>query len=337
MLEKEPKDWRELLAWITSDPVALQRIVQELGVRDITIKRWIEGPSKPRSQNLRRLVTAIPEHRERFLDFFAEEYKDVSDFSPEEVLQEIPSRFYTQIFQMRSMVGPAQRYWSIVNAVINQALTQLDSEGLGMAITVVRCMNSRQHASKIWSLRQSIGKATPPWPGNLEQKAMFLAAESLAGYVVSTCRPSEVQSYKDDNAVLLGHQFDMEQSATAYPILYAGRIAGCLLLSSVKPYYFHSTTRLNLIDDFAHLIALAFDPTDFVEPSQIELRMMPPHAEQKIYFSTFRQRLTNVRLRQDTGNANKDAESIVWEELEEEILQQQQKNHRKMFNASSAK
>jgi hypothetical protein len=120
MFEKEPKDWRELLSWITNDSAGMQRVIQELGVRDITIRRWIKGESEPRPQNLRRLVSALPEYRERLLELFSEAFEDFSEFSFNEAsYQEIPAKFYMQIFQMRGTISPTQRYWSIANAVIS--------------------------------------------------------------------------------------------------------------------------------------------------------------------------------------------------------------------------
>ena len=326
MFEKEPENWRELLGWVTGDPAGMQRIVQELGVREITVRRWIRGESEPRPQNIRRLLSALPEYRERLLEFFSAELEEFSEISLDDSHQEIPSKFYTQIFQMRGSIGQTQRYWSIANAIISQALSQMDPENLGLAITVVKCMVSRDPQKKILSLRESVGQATSPWPGNLEQKAMFLGAESLAGYVVSTCHGSEVQNYKEDEDALPGHQFQLEQSAAAYPILYAGRIAGCLLVSSIEPYYFLPPVRLNLVADYAHLMALAFAPEEFIDPARIELRLMPPHSEQKPYFDTFRKRLTEARIKLYEQKLDIDAEQYVWEQIESELLKRQQYN-----------
>jgi hypothetical protein len=326
MFEKEPKDWRELLGWITGDQAGMQRVVQELGVREITIRRWVRGESEPRPQNIRRLLSALPEYRERLLELFSEEFENFSELSLDASQQEIPSKFYMQIFQMRGSISRTQRYWSIANTIISHALGQLDPEGLGLAITVVKCMVPRDPKRKIFSLRESVGQATSPWPGNLEQKAMFLGAESLAGYVVSTCHGFEVQNYKGDEEALPGHQFPLEQSAAAYPILYAGRVAGCLLVSSIEPYYFLPQPRLNLIADYAHLMALAFAPEDFIDPSRIELRLMPPHSEQKPYFDTFRMRLTEARIKLYEQKLDIDAEQYVWEQIESELLRHQQQN-----------
>ncbi len=120
----------------------------------------------------------------------------------------------------------------------------------------------------------------------------------------------------------MGHQFELEQSAAAYPILSAGRIAGCLLVSSTEPFYFLPPARLNLVADYAHLISLAFAPEDFIEPSRIELRIMPLHREQKEHFGNFRKRLTDARLKlYEEKRFDVDAEHYVWEEIEDELLQ----------------
>lgn len=319
MFEKEPENWRELLGQITSDPAEMQRIIQALGVRDITIRRWVKGESEPRPHNLHRLIHALPEYREDFVSFFSSEFEDFSEQSFDEALQEVSPRFYKQIFQMRSTVSRSQRYWTLSNTIISQALFQLDPENLGTAIWVVRCMPPDKQG-KILSLRQSVGQGNAHWPGNLEQRAMFLGAESLAGYVLENCRPAEVQDYKNDPAALLGNQLDREASAIAHPILYAGRIAGCLLFSSAEASFFAPPTRQNLVSDYAHLIALAFDIEDFVDPQQIELRIMPPHSEQKLYFANFSKRLADARTKLYEMKSNRDAELYVWEEIEKEIL-----------------
>lgn len=330
MFEREAKDWRELLAWIANDPAVTQRIIQDLGVRDITIRRWVRGESVPRPQNIRRLLGALPEYRERFIELFAEATGDFPEFTLEEpVQQEIPAKFYTQIFQMRGAISQSQSFWKLTNDIIEQALVQLDPENLGMAITVVKCMTSKHyHPGQIFSLQEVVGLGTAPWLGNMEQKALFLGVESLAGYAVATCHPAEVQSYKDDPEALPGHQFELEHSAVAHPILYAGRIAGCLLLSSTEPYYFLSPARQSLVADYTQLISLAFNQQDFLDPACIELRLMPLHRDQKTYFKDFRQRLIKARLKLYNQDDVDDAEHFVWEEIEAEILGLNQPDNR---------
>jgi hypothetical protein len=77
---------------------------------------------------------------------------------------------------------------------------------------------------------------------------------------------------------------------------------------------------MQLITDYAQLIALAFDLGDFYHPSAIELQVMPSHHEQRLYFEDFRQRLKDARIYLSKYDKEMDAEQFVWEELEEEIL-----------------
>src|SRR5205807_289265 len=107
-------------------------------------------------------------------------------------------------------------------------------------------------------------------------------------------------------------------------ILYAGRIAGCLLVSSTQHSYFTVPSRSSLIEQYANLLALAFEPREFYEPDQIELRVMPDQEIQKEHFANFRQRVANTMLeaaRDRRPVSSVLAEEMVWQELEDELLQ----------------
>jgi len=317
-IQPEPQDWRELLGKIISDPAEKQRIAQELGVRTITLTRWVSRESDPRPQNLRRLLNVLPEHRELLLELISEEFEDFSAGVLEDSSKDIPSEFYTRVFSARASINESLRFWSICTLILQQALGQLDPDRLGMAITVVRCMPPF-NGGKIRCLRESVGQGTPPWSGDLEQQGMLLGAESLAGYVVTTCRPAAIQNIPQDRSPLPAHQAAFEVSAAAHPILFTGRLAGCLLISSTQPNYFLSPARLSLIQSYADLVALAFESEDFYESQDIELQMMPSHEVQKNYFANFRQRVTQVMKEHPAHNLQ--AEQMVWQQLEEELLQ----------------
>ena len=319
-MQQEPGDWHELLGMIISNVQERQRIAQELGVRAITLSRWVRGESEPRPQNLRHLLSVLqPDHRDLLLEMLGEEIKESRDVT-DDTSREIPSEFYSRVLSARATTNETLRYWSISSLILQQALGQLDPDRLGLAITVVRCMRSTGE-KKVRSLRESVGKGTAPWTGDLEQRGMFLGAESLAGYVVTTCRPAQLQNIQKDGLTLPAHQVEYEVSAAAHPILYTGRIAGCVLISSTQPDYFVSSARNTLIGYYANLLALAIEPEEFYDPQDIELMIMPPHTLQKEYFANFRQRVTQA-LRQKSMN-NLQAEQYVWEQLEEELLQVQ--------------
>jgi len=327
MQQPEYETWRDLLKNIISDPREKQRISELLGVREITLARWINQESAPRPQNLRNLLSALPEYRERFLDLIREEegFEEFTHAILDNPLQEIPPEFYTRIFAARGSTTENMRFWSISNLILQQAIGQLDPERHGMAINVVRCMVPSDSDKKVHSLRESVGIGTPPWAGNLEQKAMFLGAESLCGFVVTVCRPAANQNVDDPQNLIPAHKVDYEKSAAVHPILFAGRIAGCLLVSSTQHNYFLSLSRLALIEQYANLLALAFEPDDFYDPGAIELRMMPDQQIQKRYFADFRIRVATTMIdaaRNKRPVNNIQAEEMVWQELENELLRE---------------
>src|SRR5436305_9448643 len=76
---QEARTWRELLANIIRDGKEKQRLIEELGINSITLTRWVNGDSDPRPQNLRRLISVLPEYREQLRILL----KEVTDFSEE--------------------------------------------------------------------------------------------------------------------------------------------------------------------------------------------------------------------------------------------------------------
>src|SRR6266576_829571 len=100
---------------------------------------------------------------------------------------------------------------------------------------------------------------------------------------------------------------------------------GAVYCSLAHYKIFFSQSRLTLIENYANLLALAFEPEEFFEPQDIELRVMPNQEEQKKHFADFRQRVANTMIegaRNKRPVNNLQAEQIVWQQLEEELLQQ---------------
>lgn len=321
----ELKTWRELLARIISDTHEKQRIAGELGISHVTLSRWAHEDVNPRVHNMRHLLNVVPHYRDEFLDLLRSEdgFEDLINAKGDESEKEVPASFYISVFNARASTVESMHFWSIGTLILRQAINQLDPDRLGMAITIVRCMPPSPGSDKVRSLRESVGVGTSPWAGDLEQQALFLAAESLAGYTVSLCRPSANQNISEESIFIPTSPGEHEKSAIAYPILYAGRVAGCLLVSSTQINYFLSPSRLSLIQCYTDLIALAFEPEDFYDPQDIELHIMPPHKIQRPYFANFRQRVANSMIQAAQKQRpinNLQAEQLVWLELEEELL-----------------
>jgi transcriptional regulator with XRE-family HTH domain len=186
--------WRELLGKILQDPHERARIAAEMGVDPLTLTRWVHGESNPRVQNLQALLRALPEYHKEFLALIPKEFGPLLDETTlkEDALQEIPSAFYDRILHAFAELPATLRFWSICDLILQQALQQLDPNRVGMEISLVRCMPPVQ-GQKVRSLRESVGRGTPPWTREFQQKTLFLGAESLAGYAVTTGRSISIQ------------------------------------------------------------------------------------------------------------------------------------------------
>jgi hypothetical protein len=321
---EEARTWREILGQVIKDPKEKQRLVDELDITPITLTRWVNGESDPRPQNLRQLINALPKQREQIQKLLREErgLGDLS-YSDDEATKFIPAEFYARVLLARASTNENLRSWTTCHLILQQALEQLDPDQRGMSIWVVRCMPPSGPHNKVRSLRESVGVGTSPWVGDLEPSAMFLGAESLAGNVVTLFRPGIIQDLNEAHNLMPATRVAYEQSAAIYPILYAGRIAGVLLISSTEINYFLSQSRNDLVQYYADLTALAFDPEDFYTPEQIALCVMPSHEEQKEYFTNFRQMVAETMLH--AANKNRpvnaiQADLLVWQRLEDELL-----------------
>jgi len=317
--------WRELLGKVIQDTQERQRIAHELGVSIVTLSRWVNNTSNPRTLNLRRLLEVLPQQRGQLLQLIIAEFPDFSNAPVEEVQEDtqdfIPSTFYAQVFDAYTTTPKIQRFWTISNLILQQALEQFDPYQLGMAIMIVQCMPPWDD-SYIYSLRERAGHGTTPWSMNLEQHAIFLGAESLAGNVVSNSRPHVLQKRNEYYGIVPAHWVEWEQSAAAYPLLRSSMIAGCLLISSTQPGYF-TPTRLQLLQYYAELLSFFFEPHEFYDLQHINLRTMPYYKIQEQHLGSFRQRIARLMaesLKDNQQLSLTQAEQIIWQQIEQELL-----------------
>src|SRR2546427_3481405 len=155
--------WRDLLQSLLSTPAERDRLAAALGVRSITLARWMQSESIPRPDNLRQLLFALPpQFQDQFRSLLEQEGLP-SPLSLEEErtpLQEIPFSFVKEVFATRATTPDSMRFWAISRQVLQHAIRQLDPVPVGMAINVVRCMPPSSDG-KIHSLRESTGRGTP--------------------------------------------------------------------------------------------------------------------------------------------------------------------------------
>ncbi len=319
--------WRELLEHIIQDNQEKQRIARELGVSVVTLSRWIHNITNPRLQSLHRLLDILPQYRSQLHALILAEFPEFAHTTREDAHEEndnfIPSAFYARVFDAYTTTPKLQRFWTLSNLILQQALEQLDAHQLGMAIIIVQCMPPWENHN-IYSLRERAGHGTPPWSMNLEQQSIFLGEESLAGNVVNTSRPIALQNRNEYRGIVPAHWVEWEESATGYPLLRSSKIAGCLLISSTQPNYF-TPLHLQLVQHYAELLAFILEPEEFYDLSIVNLRTMPYYTEQKKKLATFRARVAQLMaqaLRNRTPMNLTQAEHIVWQQLEREFLLQ---------------
>ncbi len=313
----EPQTWRELLAEIIKNPQERQRIAAALGVHPLTLMRWIRNEAAPRGSHMQQLLEVVP----KLQPLVAEEFDALSSLPTEAPPGAIPITFYNHILGLYATVPAHLHFWSICTAVLQEAAQHLASSGVGLDISVVRCLAPYQ-GNMVRCLREHVGLGTSPREEQVELRKRLFGAESLAGYVVESCHPGVITNLSEKQR--LPHQLPEQAcSAAASPILHAGRVAGCLLVASTKSDYFRSPASLDLLRNYATLLALAFEPEDFYEPQSIELGIMPSLQVQDSYFATFQQRVNSV-LKKAIADQHPlnylQAEQRVWWQIAEELL-----------------
>jgi hypothetical protein len=319
--------WRDLLRIIIQDAHEKQRIAQAVGVNNITLSRWVNNASTPRLMHLRQLIPLIPlQYRNTMLDLIRRDFPNFSfangDEAKEDDQDDIPSEFYGRVFNAYAVTPALQRSWSIMSLILQQALGQLDPHQVGMALTLAQCMPPSLDG-KVCSLRERSGHGTYPWSSSLEPYSLFLGAESLAGYVVSSCHPRVIQNSEEQQGVLPAHWVQWERSAAAYPIFRSDRVAGCLLASCTQADYF-TPGRQKLLQQYAELLVMVFEPSEFYDFQLINLRVLPYYRVQEKYMANFRQRVSSLmreELRQGRSLDLREAELLVWQQVERELWQ----------------
>ncbi len=189
---------------------------------------------------------------------------------------------------------------------------------MGVEVVLVQCLRC-DHSESVGCLRETCLLGTPPWRTN-QITPLFLGAESLSGYAVTTARPAICQNLRTNPAFLPVRLEAYEQSAAAYPLLQGERVGGCLLVAAAQIDFF-TPARLQLINAYADLAVLALQDVQFYEKQAIQLRTMPATDVQQAHFTSFRRRvneLISIPNRQVADIV--EAEQLVWNQLAEELM-----------------
>lgn len=317
-------NWRELLGWLIKNPQEKKRLAQEADVKPITLKRWVDGESLPREENLLHLAHVLPADFSSTFLYLAE--KDFPFLTRErvehgQIAQELPSDLYALALQIYAKTPPSLARQNLQKLILENAIEHLDPSRQGMAIHLMCCVPPRE-GQKIRALRQISGIGTPPWERSEDRKTLFVGAESVAGNAVINYRVLWIDS-REDTSFTPVNWGENEQSAMAAPILRQARIAGALLSASARPHYFKEAHK-NLLELYAHLVTLLFSPTEFYDHADIQLGVMPDVENQAPYFRDIEQRVTR-RVTEAQANhveiSNQQARIQVWQDIVDELLQ----------------
>lgn len=317
---QEPKKWREILGIVISNPKEKYRLADVLGVQPFTLMHWYYGESSPSPIDLGQLLQALPEHQTVLTPLIVDmlEYMATDGLEESEV---IPPEFYEQISRARMSIPASIRPWSLCSLILQQALSQLDSDKQGMSLCIVRCMLPRENG-KIRSLREMTGRGTPPWPQEIGAQVL-LGKTSLAGEALLSRRTLVVNLPNTAQGVSAVYRKASIVSVAFCPIIQDGAVAGCLQAQSTQANYF-TPSHLTLLERYTELLTFIFEPDDFYDVRQIELEYMPPFDVQLRHLPSYRQRVAGVlrdAMRRGELIDIAHAEQTVWQQLEEEFLQ----------------
>jgi transcriptional regulator with XRE-family HTH domain len=317
-----PPSWLTVLQDIVRTTAERQRLATALGVTNMTLTRWASGESRPQKSHVIRLVQVVhPQQRQELLEGLEKDFPELQSWLNEDNSSLIRSEFFAEVLTIRTTTTENLLFWRISEAILKQVLAQLDPNNLGMAVKLVQCMPPSPQSGKVRSLRERVGKGTPPWTSDPEHDVLFLGLESLSGYAVEARHIASIDDLRQHKSTPAYRDIN-EISAAAHPIRLEGKIAGCLLVSSTQAGYF-TQQKLSLLAAYSDLFALAFSRKEFYPPDIIELRALPRPQEQRPIIAQFRTRVmakSQQAIYQRQQLSNTEIELQTWQEIEEELL-----------------
>ncbi len=253
------------------DRTEISRVARDLEVAEITVYRWMNGSSDPRSVHLKRLPEVLPEHRGNLTYAINQTFPGVLD-PPSLGIREVRKDIYRRVLDLITTTAEDDaRYWQVTQAIFEYALLHLDSDRRGLSITYAKLMPA--HEDGIHSLREATMRGNYPWPFSLESRA-FLGSTTLAGTAAMLQRLQTWDNLGNEERLQVDID-EHERSAAACPVIYAGRISGVLIISSTQTGFFADPTACQAVSEYAQLMALALKNEDFYPYSQLNLRPMP--------------------------------------------------------------
>lgn len=319
------ENWQAMLKVLIADTRMRARLAEAIHVRQVTLQRWSDGATRPRIENIRALLKHLPsEYYPQFMRLVLVDFPELlrDELSEDRIIEHIPSEFYARVLSNRALIPMAIYRQSMQDLILQQALQHLDPDQHGLALTMVICVPPRNKGGRVRSLHEFGGLGTPPWPRHLEERPLFLGAESLIGYALSHVRPCVINS-RDDVTIFPAQWGIHERSIAAFPIIVHGRLVGGLVAASAHELFF-TPQRIALLEAYAHLAICIFELDKTFAPEEIELNLMPPYGQQRPYFAGYHQRVSRKLIARNGSKEQitlEQARQLVWQDLEEVLLQ----------------
>jgi hypothetical protein len=237
---------------------------------------------------------------------------------------------YRRVLELReTMIEDGLRCWQIIQAIFEDALLRLDPKRFGLSIVYAKLMPPREDG--IHALYELEMRGSYPWPYSLESKT-YLGSTTLAGMVAMLQRMQQWDDL-DGSGRLQIMVDDLERSACAQPVMFAGRMAGVLVVSSTQPGFFMDKAVCRSVVEYARLLTLALNGRDFYPCSQIQLKPMPDLKWQREELS--RTYVGRVLTCASKGNLSlPKAEEHVRQEMEEEFERSESRRQQEVRSAS---
>lgn len=292
-------DWRQMLHEYLQvrGREARERLAEESDISERTLYRWAQGgtPEDPKKlEGLARAMHGVQDQmliavRRAFPKSFALEGRmDVSFSSGSLVLPSIELYYYVRALEARAVMVPQSSYSTIYREVLRQLVRQLDRDQKGMLVVLAQCVTP-EPGKKVRRLKvHPRGYGTDAWRLNQIRKEFSVGAASLTGTAVATGRPAFWPSDMITVATRLHiPHYELVKSSAAFPILYAGKVAGALFIASTIQDFF-SPSRVDLITHYVNIFALAFESHEFYSLDEIDLFYnIPSDDHQNEYYEAY--------------------------------------------------
>jgi hypothetical protein len=328
----EPRQtWRDLLGEIISNPYERQRLAAALKVNPTTLGRWVANKTHPRGDNLRQLIDALPNYRQKLAELATQEYPYVPyipSIAPHKILEterpeliaKISASFYAHAVSTYTANPPITRSSALISLILQQMLKHLNPLQNKVNVTILQCVQPAP-GKKVRSLRKRLAFTTgcrePSWNGEI-----FLGAESQIGQAVISGHPVVIQTFQEKQLYYPGQETLGIESSLAYPILFSGCVAGCVTVNSEQVGYF-TQKYVDVTQRYAELLTLAFEEHEFYNLHEITLQVMPSRHLQQLYIGDIQYRINDKRRRAKlaaTQMSRVQAEQEVYQEIEEFLL-----------------